>query len=649
MATQDTIPTVGQNTVDINSALAGGDLTGSTPNSQTTDATDGYLAPGQYTNSAPLQTPVTTPVVSGSNAQSEAQKAQDLITYNGNTKAQADALDASALPTDKFLKGSGKPNPNYQAPVVTPPTPVVKSPEQTIADEGKTQYWSKDTGQPEMIPTPTDGTVPTGYTTTDPINGMAQDTVSSADGFQYKELADGTYVAYNPTTNTFKQINQGTFDAQKQISKVTSDLTNLQNNGILSQTQQSQIDAITSQYQNLINQQTVANNNETGTTTMAENLYGMGNTLPGQGQITKVVNDGIAKITDLTNKMTAAIAQMKQGFLQDDQNAVKDAWDTYQTSQTETQTALNLIQSSLVSEQKTAQTKLDASGYAFKQQYPDMVWHAGMTQDEIDNALQNSKAYFTDMSKKGAAQISGITGLNGDQLDSLNTIPGMNVISAQNVAGIISGKLPPLIGFGANSKEGIAIKAGLNALGFDLSKATLDWNATNKFINSTNSSQQVRMKQAENSVEQALPSLKYLSDDYTRSGFKFVNKADLVAATNGAFGEEAASKAQAILGQISLITDELGQTFMGGNSPTDQAFKLAASVLQGNFTKDVMDSQIKLIEQNLQYRKASWNNVTAQTTNGGNFYTSPTTTSTNNNTSGKVQTNSDGTLQAVDF
>jgi len=159
---------------------------------------------------------------------------------------------------------------------------------------------------------------------------------------------------------------------------------------------------------------------------------------------------------------------------------------------------------------------------------------------------------------------------------------------------------------------------------YDLTKAVTDWNALQKYTAATNSTAQVRMKQAEASVEQSVQKLQQFSDDYIRSGYKFVNKADLVASSNGVFGEDAAKKAQAILGQISLITDELGQTFMGGNSPTDAAFALAANVLKGDFTQEVMTSQIDLLKQNLQYRKNSWNQVTATGLGGDNIYNQST-------------------------
>jgi hypothetical protein len=190
------------------------------------------------------------------------------------------------------------------------------------------------------------------------------------------------------------------------------------------------------------------------------------------------------------------------------------------------------------------------------------------------------------------------------------TTAGTNktLTDAQAVAQSIEQGLQPPEVKGLYGKS-LAVKAQLQRDGFDLTKANKDWQAVQKWTASANSTSQLRMRQAENSVEGSLSKLQAVSDDFARTGFKFANKADLVAASNGALGTKAASQAQELLGQVSLVSDELGQTFMGGNSPTDAAFSLAKGVLSSDFTKAQMDTQIKLIQDNLQIRKNSWTNA----------------------------------------
>lgn len=172
---------------------------------------------------------------------------------------------------------------------------------------------------------------------------------------------------------------------------------------------------------------------------------------------------------------------------------------------------------------------------------------------------------------------------------------------------------PPNPTTGSISKSKGNVLAILAKAGYDVTKGWLDFKATEKFVISSNSPQQVRMRQAEQSVEQSLPALQAkvdkLSQDGAMSGFKFVNKASLNAAVNGLYGSAVAQDAQAVVGQLALVTDELGQTFMGGNSPTDSAFDLAKGVLSSDFTAEQFKTQIDLIKENLQYRKNSWSSA----------------------------------------
>ncbi len=190
---------------------------------------------------------------------------------------------------------------------------------------------------------------------------------------------------------------------------------------------------------------------------------------------------------------------------------------------------------------------------------------------------------------------------------------------------IIEGSQPPdlsrLYGKSADVRAYLADKD------YDMTKATLQWQATQKFVAAANSTQQLRMRQAESSVENSLGNLSSLVDtlnaDGVMTGFKFVNRASLSSAANGAFGPKVASDAQAVIGQLTLISDELGQTFMGGNSPTDAAFELAKGVLSSEFTKEQFDTQIDLVRKNLGYRKASWAGLGPAGVSGANPYYTP--------------------------
>ena len=84
-----------------------------------------------------------------------------------------------------------------------------------------------------------------------------------------------------------------------------------------------------------------------------------------------------------------------------------------------------------------------------------------------------------------------------------------------------------------------------------------------------------------------------------------------MAAKNGAYGQNAASIATQLDGQITDVTSELGNVYMGGNSPTDHALQLAGKNLQANWSEKVLLDMTKLARTNLQYRRNSMDSVGA--------------------------------------
>ena len=103
--------------------------------------------------------------------------------------------------------------------------------------------------------------------------------------------------------------------------------------------------------------------------------------------------------------------------------------------------------------------------------------------------------------------------------------------------GIESGMQPPTT-TGLYGKSA-AVKAQLQRDGFDLTKASTDWTATQKWLATANNSQQVRLKQAISSVSQGVSKLKELSSQWNAGGFAPFNSANLKLALNGVYGQSA--------------------------------------------------------------------------------------------------------------
>jgi hypothetical protein len=185
---------------------------------------------------------------------------------------------------------------------------------------------------------------------------------------------------------------------------------------------------------------------------------------------------------------------------------------------------------------------------------------------------------------------------------------------------IVSGDQPPdLKGL---YKVGAPVRAELARRGFNLSTATQDWQATQKHLASLNGTQQTRLRQAVDATNEQLSNVERLYEEWRQagatSGLKLFNRASLATAKQlpGAAG----AAAQQLESQIALLTGELGNVLMGGNSPTDHALKLASQALNGEWNEQTFKSSIGNLRRDLQIRANSLKNATAAGLSPGNMY-----------------------------
>jgi hypothetical protein len=192
----------------------------------------------------------------------------------------------------------------------------------------------------------------------------------------------------------------------------------------------------------------------------------------------------------------------------------------------------------------------------------------------------------------------------------------------QAVAGMKEGTIPPQLP-GRATKEYVSMMAEARRQGYDLVKANLDWSATTKHIATLNGSQQTRLRQAVDVAYHSLDVIDDLSSKWKGGRFPALNKANLAAAKAGVYGEEVASVARQLEGQITDLTSELGQVFMGGNSPTDHALQLAGKNLSADWSQKVLGDMTALARTNLQIRRNSMSNVGVAGASANNPYDTP--------------------------
>lgn len=151
------------------------------------------------------------------------------------------------------------------------------------------------------------------------------------------------------------------------------------------------------------------------------------------------------------------------------------------------------------------------------------------------------------------------------------------------------------------------VRAELGRRGYDMTAANKDWLATQRTIATLNGPQQTRLRQAVNTAYESLDVIDQLNERLQklvpRTSVRLLNHAGLTALKN--LPGEAGVVARELDGQITDVVSELGNAYMGGNSPTDHALQLSAKNLDSNWSFDQLKAMTALARKNLGIRRNS--------------------------------------------
>lgn len=211
--------------------------------------------------------------------------------------------------------------------------------------------------------------------------------------------------------------------------------------------------------------------------------------------------------------------------------------------------------------------------------------------------------------------------------DKPRELGGMDALYAASdpkaiAAAIIRGDREPETG-SLGRPIGAAVDSILAQQGYNKAQAVTDWKATQRHIASMNGPQQLRLNQAINSLPDMLDTVEALSAKWKGGRFPLLNKANLAAAKNGIYGPEVASVATQLEGQIADVVADLGNVYMGGNSPTDHAIGLASKSLSGEWDAKVLKDMIALAKKNVTVRRNSIANTGVSGASADNPYATP--------------------------
>lgn len=466
-------------------------------------------------------------------------------------------------------------------------------------DEGMQEAYNLQTGVREDQPI---GTLPSGFSSLNPnVRNDVTNSVSDTNGVTYKQFADGTYGRFDESGN-YSQATSQSFQAAQAAAAVQTKIQSILSGTFqLPPNQQAQLDGLSAKYSGLIQQQETSNANSTGATTIAENLYGMGNTLTGKSQITQTINDGLQKIASLQNELSGQLATMTDAFQKDDMSQLKDSYDAYQTNQKAIQAEIDKQVAYTQSQQDKQDASFQAYADAAGKKYPGALTGLETTRQQVDQALQKDPNYIRDQQKQSVALQASTAKL---QSSTLSLTPDEVKTWADQAA-----QDPTILsrfGYGSSPNK----EAVLSAIADGIKNGTYSNLAGNKvdLKYASNASTQNTLKYLGSLTGIGgqpgnLDQLVNLSNNIERTSFPPINSVEFSALLNSGDPNIAAYGAM-----ITEVSDQIAKILQGGgtgSSTSDAKLSQANAILNKNFTKDQIVAVAHTLKTLLANRKSS--------------------------------------------
>lgn len=173
--------------------------------------------------------------------------------------------------------------------------------------------------------------------------------------------------------------------------------------------------------------------------------------------------------------------------------------------------------------------------------------------------------------------------------------------NARDIAdGIKAGEQPPTttgLGRMAPQVRGILAKDG-----FNLAKATQEWTAAQKQIQSLNGPQMTRYAGLANSVVNTIDEVKSLAGEMDNIGVPLLNKIKIGAYIQAEGNSEKGQLAARYLAGINTLKEEFANLAQGGYAPTESAWGLAEQQINGNYGVKELNASLDEVQRLIKYR-----------------------------------------------
>lgn len=161
------------------------------------------------------------------------------------------------------------------------------------------------------------------------------------------------------------------------------------------------------------------------------------------------------------------------------------------------------------------------------------------------------------------------------------------------------------------------VKAQLGRDGFDLSKATLQWNAANKWITALNSSQMARFKTLGVSVVNTIDEVTRLADVLKNGGVPVMNLANMATWVQTNNNSPHAQDIIQYLTAANTLKEEFANLAQGGYAPTEASWGLANKQINENYGNDGLKSSLNEVQRLINYRLNAPSETTSTIPGGG--------------------------------
>lgn len=566
-------------------------------------------------------------------------------TTNATTNQQKADLDATTQSSDRYMRGTGGINPNYVAPQTTGGSttdPLKQAQTDAILHDGETKVYNQYTGQEEWIKTPTDGTMPSGYSTLDPMSrNDVSDSIQDSEGNTIKKFSDGTFARVDASGN-YTLGSEQMFSDAKRVKELSDRLDNARK-GIYDDGQKAILDGIQRDYAELIKKQENINANTTGGTTIAMARAGLGNQILGQQKIDKTVNDGIDAIAKLTAAREAALANMKRAFESDDMNALNAAYDIYSKSSDDIQLQIDKTAAAVQSAKDKQEVKNRDNAITMGNKYADAedIILPGDTPEQVQAKLKTSPTWINEQkTKSGRVDDAVIKGMVNDYL--------------------VSKRVPIFKGPNA-SNEQAAFFAYLGGHPGDIADAVTNKAALDAASNSLKTQQKLVDGTARNIIvlDKNIKVARDLSKQVDRSGSQLANKYLLFTQGKlGATDEDTKNKIAQLDTAIVTVAQEYAKIMSGGGSSASQTSvssqEEARALINSYLTKGQLEAVFDIIETDSKNQLDGGNLIVNQIQNSIDYIAKQSvglgtkTGSTSSSTSGSTSSGGGGFAESWD-